>query len=151
MLYFHVLLLFTNYFFRWRLQNIAPCFLNYVEIKAVFILKMFCSLFASRILAADFESFFIVCALARLTKEQNIWFRPVIEFIFRYAIEAKFAAWRVSFTSKFTWKTGIALIASWFMRYRFFTLISRWNSLFRQWIFLRCTTYWKMGERRYTV
>ena len=151
MLYFPVLLLFTDYFFRWRLQNIAPCFLNYVDIKAVFILKMFCSLFASRILAADFERIFIVSALARLTKVQNIWFRPVIEFIFRYAIEAKFTAWRVSFTSKFTWKTDIALIASWLMRYRFFTLISRCNSPFRQWIFLHCTSYWKMKERRYTV
>ena len=103
---------------------------------------MFCSLFTIRILAADFERLFIICALAWLTKVQNIWFRLVIEFIFRYVIEANFTAWRVSSTSK----TDIVLIASWLVRYRFFTLISTWNSLFRQWIFLYCTTYWKMGE-----
>ena len=43
-----------------------------------------------KILTTDFERVLIVCALARLTKVQNVWFCPVIEFIFSYAIQGKF-------------------------------------------------------------
>ena len=58
----------------------------------------------------------------------------------QYSIE-KFTAWRVNSTLNFTWKTDIALIASRFVRYRFFAWNLTWNSRVRQWIFLESHSY----------
>jgi len=74
----------------------------------------------------DFERVSNVCALARLTKIENVRF---CSGGFSYAIQEKFTAWRVNSTLNFTWKTDIALIASRFARYRFFAWNLSWNSL----------------------
>ena len=48
---------------------------------------------------ADFER---VCALALLTRVLNVWFRPVIEFTYSYAIHEKIAVRAISaFQEKF--------------------------------------------------
>ena len=47
----------------------------------------------------------------------------------------------------FTWKPDIALIASRFVRYRFFAWNLTWNSLVRQWSFLKnCMLFWYISE-----
>ena len=46
-----------------------------------------------QILTADSQRVSIVCALTRLTKTQNVWFRVVIEFTsLSYAKEEEFTA-----------------------------------------------------------
>ena len=55
----------------------------------------------------DLERISNVCALARLTKIENVCFSSGG---FSYAIQEKLAAWRVNSTQNFTWKTDIARI-----------------------------------------
>ena len=51
---------------------------------------------------ADFERVSIVCALALLTRVLNVWFRPIIEFTYSYAIHEKIAVCAISvFQEKF--------------------------------------------------
>ena len=51
---------------------------------------------------ADFERVSIVSALALLTRVLNLWFRPVIEFTYSYAIHKKIAVRAISvFQEKF--------------------------------------------------
>ena len=52
-------------------------------------------------------------------------------FLKGYAIQGKSITWLVNSTLNFTWKTDIALIASRFVRYRFFAWNLTWNSLVR--------------------
>ena len=81
----------------------------------------------------DFEMVSIVCALARLTKIGNVWF---CSRDFSYAIQETYTALRGNSTLNFTRKTDIPIVASRFVRYRFFARNVTWNSLVRQWIFL---------------
>ena len=51
---------------------------------------------------ADLARVSIVCALALLTRILNVWFRPVIESTYRYAIHEKIAVRAISvFQEKF--------------------------------------------------
>ena len=51
---------------------------------------------------ADFERVSIACALALLTRVLNVWFRPVIESTYSYAIHEKSAVRAISvFQEKF--------------------------------------------------
>ena len=51
---------------------------------------------------ADFKRVSIVCALALLTRVLNVWFRPIIEFTYSYAIDEKVAVRAISvFQEKF--------------------------------------------------
>ena len=51
---------------------------------------------------AHFERVSIVCALALLTRVLNVWFCPVIEFTYSYAIHEKIAVRAISvFQEKF--------------------------------------------------
>ena len=83
----------------------------------------------------DFERVSFICALARLTKIENVWF---CSGGFSYAIQEKFTAWQVNSTLNFTWKTDITLIVLQFVRCRFLAWNLTWNSLVTQWIFLYC-------------
>ena len=53
-----------------------------------------------QILRADFERVSIFCALARLTKVQNVCFRQITEFTFSYAIQEKFTKKFIKFHAK---------------------------------------------------
>ena len=51
---------------------------------------------------ADLERVSMACALALLTRVVNVWFRPVIESTYRYAIHEKIAVQAISiFQEKF--------------------------------------------------
>ena len=70
------------------------CFRHEVNIKVVFILKYLVSY------SPDLDSW-LWRGFHRLrtnAAHKNVWFRPVIEFTFSYAIQEKFTAWRVNST-----------------------------------------------------
>ena len=84
------------------MQNIGHCSLHEVEIKVVFILKIYCFLLARFLMIADFKSVSIVSALALLTRVLNVWFRAVIKFTYNYVIHEKIAVGAISvFQKKF--------------------------------------------------
>ena len=75
-------------------------------------------------------------------------FRSVIEFTFNYAIEEKFAAWRVNSALNFTRKTDITvMITSRFVGHRFFVWNLTYCSLVREWIFRKKITTWRVNSR----
>ena len=59
----------------------------------VFNPKKYCFLFARFFMIADFKR---GCALALLTRVLNVWFRPIIEFTYSYAIHGKITVRAIS-------------------------------------------------------